>query len=52
MSANNPHMLWKRLAPLVLAAALTAMVSAAASLSGPLRDCEPRFPFKTAVRAL
>jgi len=43
-------MFWKRLLPIVLAAALTAMVSAAASLSGPLRDCEPRFPSKLAVR--
>ena len=31
MVANNSHMLWKRLAPFVLAAAVTAVVSAAAS---------------------
>jgi len=30
MNANNPHMFWKRLAPIVLAAAVTAVVSAAA----------------------
>ena len=52
MVANNPHMLWKKLAPVFLAAALTAMVSAAASLSGPLRDCEPRLPAHFGLRAL
>ena len=31
MVANNPHMLWKRLAPLVLAVTVTAVASAAAS---------------------
>jgi hypothetical protein len=31
MVANNPHMSWKRLAPILLAAAVTLTVSAAAN---------------------
>jgi hypothetical protein len=52
MVANNPHMLWKRLAPFVLAVTVTAVVSAAASLASPVRDWEPKWPTKIAMRAL
>ena len=52
MVANNPHMLWKRLAPLILAVTVTAVVTAAASLAGPQRDWEPKWPSKIAMRTL
>jgi len=52
MVANNPHMLWKRLAPLVLAVTVTAVVSAAASHAGSPREWEPKWPAKIAMRAL
>ena len=52
MVANNPHMLWKRLAPFVLAVTVTAVVSAAASRTGSQKDWEPKWPAKIAMRAL
>jgi hypothetical protein len=42
MLVKNAHMLWKRLAPLVLAAAVLATVTGAAAHFSPGGDCWPR----------
>jgi hypothetical protein len=49
MLVKNAHMFWKRLAPIVLAAAVFATVSGAAARLGPAGDCWPRIE---KVRAL
>jgi hypothetical protein len=44
MLVKNPHMLWKRLAPILLAAAVLATATGAVYTTGTARDCWPAAP--------